>query len=802
MGLDLRIALRGLLRAPGFTLAALLTLALGIGANAAVFSVVDRVLLRPLPFPEAERLAVVTTYSALDADPRDNLSGPDFEDYRRGLTSFEGLAAFVNQAVNLTGDGEPERLRAARVSWNFFDVIRVPVALGRSFTAEEERAGGVAVITHELWMRRFGGDPALLGRSLRMNGESVVVVGVLPKGFRFPYQVSGAEVFQPASFADQPRGAHFLGGVGRLKPGISRTAAQDELRSQAKALEARFPDSNVGYTGKVVDLQAETTREARRTLMGLSAALALVLLIACVNVASLLLARGSERNREFAIRLALGADRPRLVRLLLAEASLLGLGGALAGLALGQLALRGLLVLMPLTQSPDTRIWMDGHILLYTLGLGLLCTLVVGLLPGFQLHPDKLTDALKAGSKGSAAPAHQRLRRILVGSEVALAMALLVVTGLTLRSLWSLHQVDPGFQPQGVVTAQLNLPIRTYPDSGPQGAFLARLLDRVRSMPGVQAAATTTVMPLSGTSFSQSFEVEGEAPASGAQAAAQIALYSQVSPEFFRVLGIPFLQGRDFRPGERDVVLVSAQLARAHWPEGAAVGKRIRTDGPSGPWLTVIGVVGDLRHEDLARPSLPTFYLPALDGVAGRSQIGSHALALKVAGDPAAWAAPLREALRELDPDLPLSRNQPMPMSRLLERNREGAQARTLLFSVFGLLALLLAGLGVYGVTSYLVAQRTREIGIRMALGGQVSDVLALVLGQGLRTVAAGGLAGLLVAAALGRGLQRELPFVGVLDPLTYAGAALVLAFIGTLASLLPALRATRIEPAVALRSE
>ena len=803
MGHDFRAALRGLRGAPGFALAALLTLALGIGANAALFSVVDRMLLRPLPFPEARRLAVVTTYNRMDPERRDNLSGPDFEDYRRGLASFEGLAGFTSHAVNLTGDGEPERLRSARVSAGLFDVLRVPMALGRSFRTEEERSRGAAILTHELWTRRFGADPALVGRTLRMNGEATTVVGILPKGFRFPYQIAGAEVFLPFAFAEgQSRGAHFMGAVGRLKPGVTRAAAEAEMQRQAKVLEAQYPDTNAGFTAKVVDLQEEATSGVRNGLLGLSAALALVLLIACVNVASLTLARGAERSREFAVRLALGADHPHLLRLLLAEAALLGLGGALAGLGLGQVALKGLLAILPLPLGPGTAPWMDGHVLLFTLGLGVACTLLVGVLPGLQLRPDRLADALKAGSKGSAAPEQQRLRRLLVGSEVALAMALLVVTGLTLRSLWKLQQVDPGFQAQNVATAQLSLPTRAYPNSGAQGAFLARLLDRVRALPGVQSAATTSVLPLSGSSLSQGYEVEGEGPLSEAQASGRTALFSDVSPDYFKTLGIPLRQGREFAAGERDVVILSAQFARAHWPEGGAVGRRIRVDGPSGPWLTVIGVAGDVRHEDLARPPLPTFYLPVLDGVADRNPFPSHALAVKVAGDPAAWGAPLRAVIRELDPELPLSRNQPMPMARLLDRSREGAEARTLLFSAFGFLALLLAGLGVYGVTSYLVAQRTREIGIRMALGGQVSDVLGLVLGQGLRTVAAGGAAGLLLAAFLGRGLQQELPFVGALDPLTYAAAALVLALIGTLASLLPALRATRIQPAVAMRSE
>ncbi|HJV22003.1 MAG TPA: ABC transporter permease [Holophagaceae bacterium] len=792
--LDLRQALRGLLKTPAFTITAVLTLALGIGANTAIFSLVDRVLLRPLPLPDSQRLMVVTEFR----DPGyDNLSWPDYVDLSKEARSFTGVTGFMGSSAILTGDGEPERLRAAKVTWNFFQVVGVAPLLGRGLLEAEGDMNGpeAAVLSHGLWTRRFGADPAILNKSLRLDGKDVVVVGVMPPGFEVPYQLRGSDLYLPLRLSagqQAARGNHFLPALGRLRPDVSPAAAREEVRGLISALGQSYPDTNYKYQGKVVPLQEEVTGKVRPTLLVLLGATAFVLLIACANVANLLLARGGARTREMCIRAALGAGRGQLVGQLLTEGAVLALLGAGAGLVVAQLALAGLLQIMP--AGPAITPGLDARMLLFSFTLALGSVLLFALIPAWQISRPDLTEGLRDGAKGSAGVGQRRLRQALVAAEVALATSLLAGAGLMVRSLWSLQQVDPGFRSEGVLTAGLTLPKAKYPDGATQRAFLDRLVARTAQIPGVRGAAAVDLLPLGGSSRSSTYTVDGQPPSNESPSVEQ----HEISPGFFDALGIPLLRGRVFAPGEGDVAVVTAAFGARHWPGEDPVGHRFSFNGSEGPWISIIGVAGDVRTQDLSRAPEPQVFLPLLNPQAG--SVGFITLVGRGTAAPETLVPGFKAALRELDPDLPLSRIQ--PLEAVLAKEREASRAKGLLFATFGAVALLLSAVGIYGVTSTLVAQRTQEIGVRMALGAQVKDVLLLVIRQGLNPLALGLGAGLLAAVTLARLIQGQLYGVTPLDPGTYSVVLLVLAAAGLLSTLFPALRAARVDPAVALRSE
>ncbi len=789
----LRQALRGLLKTPAFTVTAVLTLALGIGANAAIFSLVDRMLLKPLPLPQADRLVVVTEFR----DPGyDNFSYPDFLDVQRESRSFSGMAGLLQSTAVLSGDGEPERLRMGNVSGNFFQVVGVQPRLGRGFTEPESDFNGPSalVLSHGLWRRRFGGDPAVVGRTLRINGREVPVVGVMPEGFELPYALRGADLFTPLRLDEDQRtarGSHFLPAIGRLKEGVSLEAAREEVRGIVARMAQSMPETNRKYQGKVVTVQEEVTRKTRPALLALQGAVGFVLLIACANVANLLLARSGARTRELAIRAALGADRRRLVGQLLGEGGVLALLGATAGLGVARIALVGLGQVIPF--GPAGIPALDGRTLGFTFALALASVVVFALVPAFQASRPDLVGGLREGAKGSAGPGQRRLRQALVVGEVALATALLASAGLMVRSLWSLQRVDPGFQHQDVVTAGLTLPAARYPEPRDQRAFLQRLVTRAGELPGVTAAAAVDLLPLGGASNTSTYLIDGE-PGGGEPPSVE---HRAVSPDFFRTLGIPLLRGRTFNPGEGGVALVSSAFARRHWPAGDPLGHRISFGGSEGPWVTLIGVVGDIRTEDLGREPHPQVFMPIQDPT--RGPVLQSTLVLKGPA-PEALVPGLRALLRELDPELPLSRVQ--PMTTYLHQEQEASRARGILFAAFALVALLLSGIGIFGVTSTLVIQRTQEIGVRMALGAQAKDVLLLVLSQGMTPLLIGLAIGVAGAVGLGQVLAGQLHGVTPLDPLTFAGVLGALGLTGLVATLLPALRATHVDPLVALRRE
>jgi len=795
---DLRWALRSLLKTPVFTATAVLILALGIGANAAIFSLVDRTLLRPLPFREPDRLmAVWESVPARDAFPNP-LSVPDFLDWQREAGQFEGMAAVYNDGVNLTGDQEPMIVPAGRISWNFFSVIGVGPVLGRGFLPEEDRAEGpkAVILSHEFWTRRFGADPGLLGRSIRLDGLDTQVVGILPPGFRFQHYLNSAQILLPAAFPKNRiavRGAHFMGAVGRLKPGATRASAEQELKGIAARLATAYPDTNKNFTARLVPLQDQVVVNARQTLLVLAGAVVCVLLIACANLMNLMLARAARRQREMAIRAALGAGPATLVWTALAESLVLGLLGGAVGLLLARWTLSGLAtVLGPAAAGPGP-LTLDLRLVLFTFGLSVGASLVFGVVPAMKVEGLRLADSLKEG-KGSGTSTHPRLRGLLVASETALATALLIGAGLMLRSFLHLQAVDPGFRADHVLIAQVVLPPYKYTDPAARAAFVKEFVARLGAAPGVVSAGVNDTPPLMGSTSSSSYDVAGKETVDG-----QEAIHHCITPGYFRTMGIPILQGRDLEPGETGAVVISEAMARREFPHGNPLEGRISLDRQSDPFLPVVGVVGNVRHQSLANEAEPEMYFPALDTRPGDG-LRVFSVVLRTVPAPEALLPVLRNTLREMDPDLPLGNARPMDAA--LVRDRKGAQSRSILLGTFAGLALLLAGVGIFAVVNFLTALRTREIGVRMAMGAQVRDVLNLVVGQGLRMTLAGVAVGLAAALALGRTVASQLVGVSPWDPSTLGSVAVLLAGVGALACLLPALKAARVDPMVALRNE
>ncbi|WP_306598607.1 ABC transporter permease [Geothrix sp. 21YS21S-2] len=772
---NLRWALRSLAGTPGFTAMAVLILALGIGANAAIFGLVDRALLRPLDYPGAERLVAVWETHTNDGSIT-SVSPADFLDWRREARGFDALAAVCNTSVNVAGGIEPARAFGLRASWTFFRVVGVAPALGRGFLPEEDATGAsrVVILSHGFWMRQFGGDPAVVGRSVSLDGSDALVVGVMPRGFRFDFMGDRLDLILPAAFSAEEterRGWHFLGVVGRLAPGMKLAGARSEMTRVAAALAVAHPASNTRRSAQVVPLRDELVRDARGTLLFLLGAVAFVLLAACANLLNLMLARKARRQRDQAIRTALGASPWDLGSQALTESALLGLLGGLAGWLPAQAAMSGLVRLLALPAHLDRPGWdfrMAGFILL----LSVATALVLGLAPG------------------PGATAHNRLRGVLVTAEVALTTLLLVGAGLMVRSLSHLRTLDPGFQPDQLVMATLTVPARAYPALEDRAAFIRRLRDRVEAIPGVASAAASDTLPFAGSTWTTSYDVEGQPAQEG-----RIAIAHHVSPAYFRTMGIPLLRGRELEQGERDGAVVSRRFARRHFGEGDPLGRRVALE--RGQWLRVVGVAGDVRHNGLARDPEPEIYLPLTLGGPTSQSLGSFAL---VARGPAALAPALRGALREVDPDLPLGTVR--AMASLVDQDRQATRAGSVLLGAFAALALLLAAVGIYAVLSFITGMRRRELGIRMALGATARDILGLVLGQGLRWIGAGIACGLAGAVALGRFIQSQIHGVRAGDPATLGAAALLLVAVGLAACLLPALRALRVDPWAVLRSE
>jgi len=799
---DLRYGARMLLKKPGFTLIAIVTLGLGIGANTAIFSIVNGVLLSALPYPQPEQLTMVWLDNRQQGIRDDITSYPNFQDWRDRNKTFQGMAGARSLNFSLTGVGEPEEIRAATVSANFFQLMGVNPARGRGFTAEEEQPGKdkIVVLSHGLWQRRFGGDPGILNKTISLNGEPHVVVGLMPPGFQFPEKTEIWGPLAPDEQARAARGSFWLPVVGRLKPGVTRAHAQADMDVIGKQLEQQYPDTNAGYGVNVVPLMEQTVGSIRRSLLVLFGAVLFVLLIACANVANLLLAGAAARQREIAVRVALGAGRWRIIRQLLTESALLSVAGGALGVLLASWGLQLLLDLSPANIPRLENIRLDARALGFTLGLSLLTGLIFGLAPALQTSHLELSETLKEGGRTGAGGARaQGLRSVFIVAEVALTLALLVGAGLLIRSFWRLHQVNPGFKTDRLLTLQLTLPRSKYPEGLPRVSFFERLQERLAALPGVEAASATSSILLPRLTNSSGFTIENK-PQDPREQRPDLP-FDVVQPNYFQTMGIQLLNGREFTAQDtRDkpqVAIVNETLVKRYFPNEDPIGKRFTFgDVNNNPrWITIVGVVRDTKRQGLDLPVRIESWMPH-----AQLPLRYMEVTLRTAGDPLALSQAARETVWSLDRDLPIPKMQ--TMEQILSENAAQRRLNMLLLGLFALVALILAAVGIYGVMSYAVTQRTREIGLRVALGAQTRDVLGLIVGQGMKLALAGVIIGLAAAFVLTRLMSSMLFDVSVTDPVTFAAIAVLLTGVAFVACWVPARRAAKVDPMVALRCE
>jgi putative ABC transport system permease protein len=798
---DAKYGFRMLLRYPAFTGIAVATLALGIGVNTAIFSVVNAVLLRPLPYRDAGGLVVLQETS--QRVPIVSPSYPNFLDWRRQSRSFEEMALLVESDFNLSGVDRPERVGGSSVSSNLFRMLGVRPLLGRDFLPAEDVPGAapVAILTHALWQRRFGGDPRAVGKSLTLDGKPTTVVGILPPLIR---NVAGGDLYTPLGLVVgtmQERGSHGdTTAIARLKSGVPLPAARAEMGAIAAALGKQYPDTNAGYGVDVVPLRDLMVGDSRAPLLLLLGAVGLVLLIACANVANLLLARAAAREREFAIRAALGAGRGRVLRQLLTECVLLASVAGAVGLLLADWGISWLMALIPQDLLTGGPVAVDRWVLAFTAALSLLSAVFAGTVPALQASRQDLNETLKEGGRSSSqGPRPQRLRQLFAAAEIAIALVLAINSGLLLKSFRMLLRVDPGFNPRNVLTLYVNLPGAKYGTPAQVTAFYRQALEKLAALPGVSAAAVGTDLPLTGNHSRSDIAIEGlPVPPPGQFPHPD---FHRISPGYLKVLGLPLLRGRGF--AESDVAssplvaLVSDSLAKRYWPGADAVGKRFTLGhaGPGAPLATVVGVVGDTKQYGLDAQTRLEVYLPYTQSVRAGA-----VFAVRTATPPEAMTAAVTAAIQTLDPDLPV--HDAMTMEQVETQSFGTRRLTMMLLGVFAALALILAAVGIYGVISTMVEQRTHEIGLRMALGAQPGSVLRLIVGQGLRLALAGVALGLAAAAALTRLLASLLFGVGALDPTTFLGVTALLLVVAVAACYVPARRATRVDPLVALRYE
>ncbi len=800
---DIRYAVRNLLKRPGFTLIAVITLALGIGANSVIFSAINALLIKPLPFPDLDRVVAVWDKNASHGVERNEVAMANYLDWRDQNQSFEQLALYRWWSANLTGIEPPERIQGFLVTANFLDVVGIKPILGRGFYQEENLPGkdAVAIITHSLWQRRFGGDPNIINKTIALNSFTRTVVGVMPERFNFP---KGSEVYAPLAITPElarSRGSHSYYVIGRLKPAASVQSAQADLDTIAGRLEKQYPTTNAGLGANVFPIVKDTVRQYDTALWVMMGAVGFVLLIACANVANLMLARASGRQKELALRAALGANRWRIIRQLLTESLIVALiGGALGVLV----AFWGIDLLRASNPGEAAkyapgwyRLGINPAVLLFTLGLSLFSGVVFGLAPAWQVSKPDLNNALKEGGRQSTA-GHHRLRGSLVVFEVALSLVLLVGAGLLVRSFLALVKTNPGFNPDNLLTMNLVLPVAKYKDDPQRAAFYSDLVQRVKAVPGVETAAAVNYIPLGGSNSSDHFLVEGvPEPPPGQEVGGR---YRVCTPEYFQTMGIVVLQGRAFseqdNAGSRPVVIVNETLAKKHWPNGDVLGKRIRFYGPleRSPWMEIVGVVQDVKHE-LNLPVTREFYLPH-----AQDPWNSMVVVARTSVDPTAMAGPMRQQVWAIDKDQPVFDVRTMQEVRSISVTLYTFSS--VMLSIFAGVALLLATIGIYGVMAFAVTERTHEIGIRMALGARAPDVLKLVVRHGMKLAVIGIAIGLAGAWVLTRFMEKLLVGVTATDLFTFSVVSFCLLVAALLACYLPAQRATKVDPLVALRYE
>ncbi|MEM1080061.1 MAG: ABC transporter permease [Pseudomonadota bacterium] len=807
---DLRYAVRQLLRRPGFLLAVVLTLALGIGANSAIFSMINGLMLKPLPYPDGDRLvAVYNSYPKLGLDNA-GVSIPDYLDRRDRTDVFAALAMYTWDPMNLTGQGQPERLLALRATPSLFDVLQVAPVLGRVPDSSHAVPGNdrVVLLDHGLWQQLFGGREDVVGRDLILDGEAFEILGVMPPGFVFPNQ--NVRMWVPFAFtseqmSDQERGTEYSNMIARLHPQATVEQAQQQINQIVEVNKEAAPPgvaefwTNAGFGGRVVDYRSELIGELREPLFLLQIAVALVLLIACANVANLMMARVAARRRELSVRTALGAGKRRIARQLLVESLLLAVLGGVAGLVIAHFALE-LLLWAGLGSSNELfEIGIDANVMVFVLLVVMLTGLLFGIAPALAASQASTADVLKEGGRGtSSGKAAQRVRAALVIGQVAVAAMLLVGAGLLIRSFLAVQSESPGFNQRGVLTADLSLPTDPYSDAVTIDQLRRELVQRIAVLPGVEHVGMTNVTPFSGSNSQGSYTIEGHQPAAG-----ESPPHGQrrlADGDYFRAMQIPVLEGRVFDPAdgpEARLAVVDQIFAERYFPDRSAIGQRIGFGGEEDRiWFRVIGVVGTVRHGGLdEQPSKETYYLPF-----SAFPDSGPTLVLRTAIAPSAAIDPMRAAITEIDPNLPLARIR--TMDELIDVSLQTRRAPMLLLLVFAGVAMALSAIGIYGVLAYSVSQRTGELGVRMALGAQVNDVLGLVLRQGSQLVLVGLGLGVVLALTLSGLIATQLHGVSRFDPVVITAVIFFLGLVAAIACLLPAWRATRVDPIEALRQE
>ncbi len=812
---DLRYGVRGLLKRPGFSAVAIVTLALGIGANTAIFSVVNAVVLRPLPYAEPDRL--MTLWETMPGSDQRSVAPGNFVDWRTQNKSFQDLAATFYANFNLTSDGEPDRIDGATITSNFMSVLGANAQLGRTFQPDddEHQDRSVVLVSDGLWKRRFGSDPNVVGRTITIDETPHTVVGVMARGFQFPsrsdlWVLGRNRGAVPTSLISQAptndwvheRDAHFIRVIGRLRPGVTLSQAQSDIAGITRRLEQDFPKTNAGLGSNVVPLHAQVVGDVRGMLFILLGAVGFVLLIACTNVANLMLARATQRDREIAIRAAVGASRLRLIRQLLTESLLLSIVGGLAGLIVSIWAVDLFIKLSPGDIPRLAEASVDLRLLGFTLLVSLLTGVGFGLLPAFQATRTNLNASLKeGGTKGGKGSHHHRARNVLVATEIALAQVLLVGAALLAISYVRVTQIDPGFNPQRVLTARIAPSARKYPDPGSRNRFYSTVLEQLQALPGVESAGMVMSLPLTGSSMNRGFRVEGRPEP---KADENVTMDFQiVSPGYFSTLEIPVKQGHGLSATDTEtsarVIVINSAMARAYWPSEDPIGKRIAIGESSKDtsWRTIIGIVGDNKHASLSEPTVPTAFIAYRQDLESWPRMG---FVIKSRTDAASLTAAVRRELAAIDPAQPVYAVE--PMENLLRTSVAQRRFVMLLLGSLSAIALALAMVGIYGVISFSVSERTQEIGIRMALGARAADVLRMVLAQGMRIALAGILIGVGGAFALTRLLASLLFEVSATDLRTFSIVATLLGGVALLACYIPARRATKVDPLVALRYE
>ncbi|MBZ5553276.1 MAG: ABC transporter permease [Acidobacteriia bacterium] len=805
---DLRYGFRMLLKNPGFTAVGILTLALGIGANTAIFSVADAFLLKPLSIPNENRLVVALEVGPNQrGDDTSSVSPANFEDWKRQAKAYEAMAAYDWANVNLTGQGEPEKVQGFEVTSNFFGVVGIQPTLGRVFLPEEENRGHeqVVILSHGLWQRRYASDANIVGKNVTVDGSTFEVVGVMPAGFNFP---TTAELWMPLaldSAARSVRNSHYLFALGLLKPGMSTSSARAELKTLAAQLAQAYPTTNKGWSVRVTSMRDFVTQDLTRqyTLMSV-VAVAFVLLIACANVANLQFARATSRQREMAVRVSLGAGRWRIMRQLLTESIAVSLLGAALSLLWAQWAIELILAHMPPETAKFIPAWnhirLDYRAFLYTLTLALLTGILSGLIPAFQSSKPDLNEALKEGGRSaSAGQSKHRLRSFLVMAEVALALILLVGSGLMVKSFRALLNLNQGLDPNNVLTLRVNLPPGKYKTPPQRAAFYDQVLQNLKMIPGFEAAATATNIPYGDYGSNALISVEGKPSVNSSDL--RSATNQVISPDYFRMMHIPLRAGRELtgQDGKDSppVAVVSELLARRNWPNQDPIGKRVKLglENSSYPWMTVVGVVGDVKYDWSERDPKPALYHPFQQAPSLNSYV-----AIRSQGDPRQFISAVRDAIARVDPQQPLSDIK--TLDKVISDSTVGIAYVAVIMSVLAVIALILSTVGVFGVVSYQVTERIHEIGIRMALGANPRDVLGMVVARGAWLTFVGLGVGLVLSIGLARLLASLIFGIEAMDWLTFGSVSVTLALAALLASYLPARRATRVDPVVALRHE